>query len=85
MTEYFTNIMHYISCYSFFRIVAMAEEGKNYSEHDASELTLTMCRALQALHANGILHRDLKPENLLFATAAADAPIKGEKKRKFCF
>ena len=63
----------------------MAEEGKNYSEHDASELTLTMCRALQALHANGILHRDLKPENLLFATAAADAPIKGEKKRKIIF
>ena len=60
----------------FDRIVAMAEEGKNYSEHDASELTLTMCKALQDLHANGILHRDLKPENLLFASKAPDAPIK---------
>ena len=35
-----------------------------------------MLSALQHMHAHGVCHLDLKPDNILFASRAADAPIK---------
>jgi serine/threonine-protein kinase len=40
------------------------EEGK-LSVERAVKLTLGICRALEYIHANGVVHRDLKPENIM--------------------
>jgi serine/threonine protein kinase len=51
-------------------------EKGHFSEADASRSFVQMVEALEYLHSKQIVHRDLKPENLLFATKAANAPIK---------
>jgi serine/threonine protein kinase len=51
-------------------------ERGTYTEADAAKLIGDLCNALAYMHAKGIVHRDLKPENLIYASPAADAPIK---------
>lgn len=56
----------------FDRIVAKG----SYSEKEAADVIRSVASAISYLHSIGVVHRDLKPENLIYATPAADAPIK---------
>jgi len=48
-----------------------------YSEPQASRITSQILKALEDLHANGIVHRDIKPENiLLFNRDESDIQVK---------
>ncbi|XP_042862136.1 ribosomal protein S6 kinase alpha-2-like isoform X2 [Penaeus japonicus] len=40
---------------------------KFFSEREASAVLLTLTRAVQYLHQNGVVHRDLKPSNIMYA------------------
>ena len=42
----------------------MNEQGKLPAAR-AVKLTVGVCRALEYIHANGVVHRDLKPENIM--------------------
>jgi serine/threonine protein kinase len=42
----------------------MNEQGK-LPVARAVKLTVAVCRALEYIHANGVVHRDLKPENIM--------------------
>ena len=64
-----------VSCHSG-RVMALEEfipgdslafllEGGPLPADQAQTITLHVCRALEALHARGIVHRDIKPENIL--------------------
>ena len=53
----------------------IVEKG-NYTEKDAANTLMTLCDALEHLHAKGVVHRDLKPENILLASKGDNAPIK---------
>ena len=53
----------------------IVEKG-NYTEKDAANTLMTLCDALEHLHAKGVVHRDLKPENILLACKEDNAPIK---------
>jgi len=48
----------------------------SYTEADAAGVILSLCDALNYMHAKKIVHRDLKPENILYSTTAEDSPIK---------
>ena len=39
----------------------------SYTEADAAGVILSLCDALNYMHAKKIVHRDLKPENILCA------------------
>ena len=56
----------------FDRIIAKG----HYSEADARKLAITILKAVQHLHENGVAHRDLKPENILLKDTTEDALIK---------
>jgi serine/threonine-protein kinase len=40
-------------------------EEKKLPPGRAVQLTVAICRALEHIHANGVVHRDLKPENIM--------------------
>ena len=42
----------------------------------AARVVRQVLAAVAHLHARGVAHRDVKPENILFASPAADAPVK---------
>jgi serine/threonine-protein kinase len=45
--------------------------------HDeATEILLSLCDALTAAHAHGVVHRDLKPENVFLAATQAGRVVK---------
>ena len=54
----------------------LERSGGRYEEDASARLALQAGGALGYLHARGIVHRDLKPDNLVYASAAADAPVK---------
>jgi len=56
----------------FDRIVAKG----SYTEKDAANNMLTLCTALDYLHAKKIVHRDLKPENILLKDPSENSDIK---------
>ena len=39
----------------------------------AAQITMQICRALEAAHAAGLIHRDLKPENIFLVECDGDA------------
>jgi len=40
-------------------------EKKRFPPGEAVEIMLQVCRALEAVHAVGVIHRDLKPQNIM--------------------
>src|SRR6185437_12813742 len=40
-------------------------EKKRFPPAEAVEIMLQVCRALEAVHAVGVIHRDLKPQNIM--------------------
>ena len=54
----------------FDRIIAKG----HYSEADARKLAITILKAVQHLHENGVAHRDLKPENILIVKSPPPPP-----------
>ncbi len=56
-------VMEYIAGGS----LADVADGRPLPERLSAEITLTLARAIQAAHQEGILHRDLKPANILIA------------------
>ena len=40
-------------------------EKKSFPPAEAVEIMLQVCRALEAVHAVGVIHRDLKPQNIM--------------------
>jgi serine/threonine-protein kinase len=41
------------------------KEEKKLSAERATRITIGICKALEYIHANGVVHRDLKPENIM--------------------
>jgi len=41
------------------------KEEKRLSAERAARITIGICRALEYIHAHGVVHRDLKPENIM--------------------
>ncbi len=41
------------------------KEEKKLSAERATRITIGICRALEYIHAHGVVHRDLKPENIM--------------------
>lgn len=39
--------------------------GSVFAEHDAIEIIIQVCHALQHAHAHGLVHRDVKPKNIM--------------------
>ena len=39
--------------------------GETLTEHDALNITCSICQGLYALHNSGIVHRDIKPDNII--------------------
>ena len=39
--------------------------GETLAEHDALNITCSICQGLYALHNSGIVHRDIKPDNII--------------------
>jgi len=56
----------------FDRIIAK----NHYTESEARQLTITMLKAIEYLHDQGVAHRDLKPENILLKDTSDGAEIK---------
>jgi len=54
--------MEYIEGESLQRFIA---RRKKLEPHEAAELMVQICRALEAAHAEGVIHRDLKPQNIM--------------------
>jgi serine/threonine protein kinase len=44
------------------------EEGKVFDEHEAVEVVLQVCQALDHAHRRGLVHRDVKPGNIIRTT-----------------
>jgi serine/threonine-protein kinase len=42
--------------------------GQVFSEQDAIEIILQVCKALEHAHAHGLVHRDVKPKNIMINT-----------------
>jgi len=62
----------------FDRIIAKTNSPEqHFSEKEAASLVYSILDAIAYCHdVKNIVHRDLKPENFLYATKAADSPIK---------
>jgi serine/threonine-protein kinase len=41
------------------------KQEKKLSAERAARITIGICKALEYVHANGVVHRDLKPENIM--------------------
>ena len=44
---------------------SILREEKKLSQQRASRITISLCRALEYIHSQGVVHRDLKPENIM--------------------
>jgi len=44
---------------------SIIQEKKTFPPAEAVEVMLQVCRALEAVHAVGVIHRDLKPQNIM--------------------
>ena len=53
--------MEYVRADSLEKIM----ESRSLTERQAAQLTIEVCKGLQAIHREGIIHRDLKPANIL--------------------
>jgi len=73
--EHYYLVMEALSGGEVYKRLGALPDGK-YTEADARAIAKQLLLGCYKLHAAGILHRDLKPENLLYATTAADSPIK---------
>ena len=49
---------------------------RRYTERDAADVAMQMLEAINYCHAHNVCHRDLKLENWVYASAAADSPLK---------
>jgi len=54
---------------------AVVQNGR-FSEKDANIALRQLLKAVDYMHAMGIVHRDIKPENILYSTRGTDASIK---------
>ncbi len=53
--------MEYVPSESLEKIM----DSRSLTERQAAQLTIEVCKGLQAIHRQGIMHRDLKPANIL--------------------
>jgi serine/threonine protein kinase len=44
------------------------KEQKRLSPERATRITIGICKALEYIHAHGVVHRDLKPENIMIGS-----------------
>jgi serine/threonine protein kinase len=44
------------------------QDGPRLPAERAAHITVAICRALEHIHAQGVVHRDLKPENVMVGT-----------------
>jgi calcium-dependent protein kinase len=49
---------------------------RRYTERDAAAVAMQMLEAINYCHAHNVCHRDLKLENWVYASPAADSPLK---------
>jgi serine/threonine protein kinase len=43
----------------------LLNEQKKFPQDRAIKITLSLCKALEYIHSQGVVHRDLKPENIM--------------------
>ena len=55
-------VMEYVEGVSIHEQMA---HGKRYTEKEALDILLQVCRALAHAHERGLIHRDIKPKNIL--------------------
>jgi len=83
------NIIQFKECHvdntNYYIVTTLCEGGELFdrivdkanpiTEKRASELILTMLKAIQHCHDKNIVHRDIKPENFVFKTKAQDSEM----------
>ena len=55
-------VMEYVEGHSIHEEMA---HGKRYTDKEALDILLQVCRALAHAHERGLIHRDIKPKNIL--------------------
>lgn len=57
------------------RLAQLRARGKFMSEREALQIAHQVAKALEYVHAQGIVHRDIKPSNILFTDTNASAKL----------